>query len=151
MPSMPSLIKHLQKSYPDFKFEAGERFSWQPESRQITYNQTVFDGTLLLHELGHALLGHASYRRDVELLGLERAAWSEAKRLGKQINLPISPTQIDNHLDTYRDWLHARSSCPSCQSSGVQISELQYSCPTCSTVWRVNEARSCGLRRTVVK
>ena len=54
---------------------------------------------------------------------------------------------IQEHLDTYRDWLHARSICPSCTANGYQISSHTYECPACLHTWRVNEARICALRR----
>ena len=149
-PSTPWLIKLLRKDYPDIKFQSAEEFNWQPTSKTIEFSIDQFDESLLLHELGHALLEHTSYQRDIELVNLEAAAWSKAVEIASKYSLEINSDSIDNHLDTYRDWLHARSTCPSCQSSGVQISNSSYKCPACSSLWQVNEARHCQLRRKLI-
>ena len=141
-----SLLPKLKEDYPSFQFTEGEHFLWSPE------NQTVFftpdgDPTLLLHELGHALLKHADYERDVQLLTMERAAWEKAFELGELYGVTVPVDTAEDHLDTYRDWLHARSTCPTCTATGFQSASTQYTCPACSQVWAVNEARLCQLRR----
>jgi hypothetical protein len=105
----------------------------------------------LLHELGHATLGHSDYNKDIELLSLERAAWDQAELLAQQYNLSINENLIEDHLDTYRDWLHSRSLCPQCSFTGLQTGNAQYSCPACHAKWRVNQARTCGLKRYITK
>lgn len=150
-PSTPWLVKLLQKDYPAYSFVSATDFSWQPATSTIEFSATEFNDGLLLHELAHALLQHADYRRDVELVRLETAAWTKARELAAKYSVEIEPERIDNHLDTYRDWLHARSTCPNCQSSGVQISGDSYQCPACSSIWQVNEARHCQLRRKLIK
>lgn len=148
MPSTPLLIHKLQQTYPDLIFEASEQFSWSPTTHTITYNEALDDApSLLLHELSHSLLGHHEYRRDVELIAMETAAWETAKQQAKQYEVTISEDVIQDHLDTYRDWLHARSTCPNCSANGYQIEAFTYQCPACSHTWRVNEARVCALRR----
>jgi len=79
---------------------------------------------------------------------MEREAWSYASRqLGPAYGVAIADNDAETALDTYRDWLHARSTCPSCQAIGVQTSKHHYSCVACHEKWRVNDARICALRR----
>lgn len=149
--STPSLVKLLQTDYPAYQFKPASQFSWQPATATIEFSTDEFANELLLHELGHAVLDHTTYQRDIELLRLETAAWTQAMELAGNYSLQIEPERIDNHLDTYRDWLHARSTCPNCQSTGIQLSKSGYQCPSCSSNWTVNEARHCQLRRSIVK
>lgn len=149
-PSTHWLVKLLQTDYPAYKFMPAAEFSWQPASSTIEFSITEYDEALLLHELAHALLQHTNYQRDVELLRIESAAWTKALELATHYSLRIEQERIDSHLNTYRDWLHARSTCPNCQSSGVQITSDNYQCPACSSTWQVNEARHCQLRRKLI-
>jgi len=105
------------------------------------------DTGLLLHELAHALLNHIDYSRDIELLVMERQAWDKAKELATKYDLEIEDEFIQSNLDTYRDWLHSRSTCPKCNANGLQIKSSLYHCLACNNKWRVNEARTCALRR----
>lgn len=149
MQSMPSLIQKIAKTYPTITFVEGERFAWVPDAQQVTFVVDEPDGdALLLHELGHGLLEHTTYSRDVELIAMERAAWDKALEVAAELKLaPIADDFIEEHLDTYRDWLHARSTCPTCTATGYQTGANTYECPACHTAWRVNEARLCGLKR----
>ena len=151
-PSTSSLVATLEKRYPEVTFKADEVFSWQPETKTLTYNETQPDGTWqLLHELGHALLEHQSYSRDIELIGFERDAWKKAQEIASSLSLSIPTDSIEDHLDTYRDWLHQRSQCISCSQTGIQTANHEYTCPHCKTRWRVNDARTCELRRYEIK
>ncbi len=146
MPSTISLIPQLKKAYPQFIFLPGPDYLWSPT------DHTVYFGPgnahhFLLHELSHGLLGHADYDRDVELIAMERAAWDKASEIAALYGLTIDEDTVETTLDSYRDWLHARSSCPACNATGLQIKKRVYSCPACHHTWRVNEARVCGLRR----
>jgi hypothetical protein len=60
----------------------------------------------------------------------------------------IDEEHIQNCLDTYRDWLHKRSTCPRCDSHGLQTSE-QYKCYNCRAVWRVGNERFCRAYRSL--
>lgn len=151
MPSTTSILSELQRDFPAIRFLRGDSFRWSPND-QIIYYANSTDTTSLLHEVAHAALGHTSYTYDIELLKAERDAWSMTTTvLAKRYRLPINQEQIETMLDTYRDWLHSRSLCPSCDSTGVQSATNQYSCVACSSRWRVNEARSCQLRRYKIK
>jgi len=107
---------------------------------------TVHPG-LLLHELAHALLNHHNYKMDIELVSMERQAWDLAIELSKKYKIIIPDDLMQDHLDTYRDWMHLRSKCINCQATGVQKSNKTYQCPVCSSLWQANEARFCSLRR----
>lgn len=151
MEQITSLSERIQSNFSNLasiSLVQGDVFSWNPQTKTITYVST--DEALessLLHEYGHALLGHTDYSYDIDLLKMERAAWDQALRIAKQIDLTIDSDNIEDHLDTYRDWLHARSLCPRCSSTGLQVATHQYTCPACSHAWTVNDARTCALRR----
>lgn len=133
-------------------FKPGDDFRWDPTSLCIFYNPTAFGAPqLLLHELGHALLGHANYTYDIELLRMERAAWDKAIAICGNYKININEDLLEQHLNTYRDWLHNRSLCPSCNFTGLQTGHLAYYCPACHATWRVNQARTCELRRYLTK
>lgn len=144
---LTSLLKKLSADYPEIHFVEGEHFLWSPEKSTVSY-EVAGDPALLLHELGHALLGHTGYERDIELIAIERDAWSKATELSSKHGITIAEDTAEDHLDTYRDWLHARSTCPACTSTGYQTGLKAYACPACSQTWSVNEARVCQLRRT---
>lgn len=128
--------------------EAGASFSWHHATHTVTYDPQDPDADVfLLHEVGHALLDHHDYSYDVHLLEMERTAWDKANELSKQFAVTIDSDTIEEALDSYRDWLHARSLCPRCGSTGVQDGHHIYTCLACHREWRANEARTCQLRR----
>jgi hypothetical protein len=148
MPSISSLAIKLQADFPAFIFAAGDTFRWSPEEKTILYVESSDDAASLLHELSHALLNHSEYLKDISLIEMERDAWNFAvESLAKKYNVSIEESTVQDSLDTYRDWLHARSTCPTCQATGVQTKKDSYKCLVCGTNWRVNEARLCALRR----
>lgn len=140
-----SLLTNLQQRFPQFRFEASDRCAWQPSTQTIFFRED--DTDQLFHELGHAMLGHDSYTRDLDLIIIERDAWHEAQALAQQFGQRIDSDTREDALDTYRDWLHARSRCPRCDQTGIQTKKLIYSCLICRATWQVNDARVCGLRR----
>ncbi|MGH7218228.1 MAG: hypothetical protein ACREGE_02190 [Candidatus Microsaccharimonas sp.] len=147
-PSLFSLIETLKTTYPQFTFSEAERFSWSPSEHTIFYTPKEPNAVaLLLHELSHGLLGHREYRRDVELVAMETAAWEEAEKQAKLLSTMLDDDVAQDHIDTYREWLHARSTCPECKANGYQTGASAYECPACTHTWRVNEARICALRR----
>ena len=79
------------------------------------------------------------------------AAWDKALQLAPEYDVAITDELIEESLDTYRDWLHSRSLCPHCNATGVQTATRHYQCLACHHAWRVNEARTCALRRYETK
>lgn len=152
MRSISSLIHKLKVDYPDITFFETDDFVWAPDTRTVSYSTEQPNASaLLLHELAHGLLDHQEYTRDIQLLAMETAAWEKAKELADRYNVRLSEDVLQAHLDTYRDWMHARSTCPECTATGYQTKPLYYACPACSHEWRVNEARLCGLKRYKTK
>src|SRR5690606_3649939 len=125
----------------------GDQFHWSPETKMVTYANDSDDASLL-HEVAHAALGHNRYIYDIDLIKMEREAWDYVtSHLAPQYTVAINEDDIESMLNTYRDWLHDRSLCPHCEATGIQQSIHLYTCVACSRQWRVNEARSCALRR----
>ena len=148
MPSIRSILNVLQRDHPHLTFQASETFYWSPSEHTIYYAENSNDVAALLHETAHALLNHQSYERDVQLLGLESEAWEYARvTLAPKYNITLDNDTVEDDLDSYREWMHRRSTCPHCGALGAQTGEHEYLCPTCQHTWRVNEARLCALRR----
>ncbi len=149
---MEKLIARLQAEFPALRFTPGQQFYWSPESGEIFYVHGANGRKAtwsLLHETGHALLKHQSYKADFELLRLEVAAWERARQLAATIGLKIDEDHIQDCLDTYRDWLYKRSICPSCAAKCLQQDDFaQYRCFNCHTVWRVSASRFCRAYRS---
>lgn len=142
--SSAQAIDHLKR----LTFKKGETFGWSHTACAITYAPAAPHSDIyLLHEFGHALYNHKSYSSDVELLHIERKAWDAAQTLGKEYDIQIDEQIIEDAMDSYRDWLHSRSRCPACEATGVQVKPYEYACLACRTTWKVNEARTCALRR----
>lgn len=141
----------LIESFPGLSFVEAEECRWSPSEQTIYYDPyDPYITERLLHEIAHATLAHTDYERDIELIAIERDAWARARTvLAPLFSTSISSDLVENDLDTYRNWLHARSTCPQCSSNGIQTSEREYTCITCRTVWRVNHAIGCGLKRYI--
>jgi hypothetical protein len=153
MQKIISLLKNLENNprLSGVTFSKGDDFRWDHTTKTVYYRSSGPDtASYLLHEAGHATLDHQSYTDDMALIAMERAAWNEAVALSKQYGIPLSDDTIEDALDSYRDWLHARSTCPNCGSIGMQTSYEVYECLACHTKWKVNEARSCALRRYTI-
>lgn len=142
------LLERLQADYPELRFCKGRKFMYRP-SRTIVIPQELWKvGDLtgvnetehkiysaqLLHELGHAMLGHRDYQTDIERLKMECAAWEKAKELGVKYGIEIDQDLIETELDSYRDWLHQRSKCLRCGLTRYQDVEGNYHCPGCEII-----------------
>lgn len=150
-----ALVALLQKHYPAISFLAGNAFAWSPADASIMYdlsnkNNGAFAFSLL-HEVGHALLGHSVFKNDVVLIKLERDAWDKAVEISGSHGIKIPPEHIEQCLDTYRDWLYARSLCPNCHQCGLQTSKTSYRCVFCPHEWKVSESRLCKVTRRSIK
>lgn len=148
---MQQLADRLQLRYPHLQFCAGNRFAWSPEESRITYDVKVRGKPgrwSLLHEASHALLGHHFYANDFDLLQMEVAAWERAKQLAREfLKEEIADDHIQDCLDTYRDWLHSRSVCPSCNTKSLQDDKYHYRCFNCQSRWKVTASRFCRTYR----
>jgi predicted RNA-binding Zn-ribbon protein involved in translation (DUF1610 family) len=137
-------VDQVAKDYPQFKFVPGGQEHWSPRTNTITYNESEKLDELrygLLHELAHALLGHSTYQSDFELLKLESQAWDLAAKIGKKYKVKFDEDHIQDCLDTYRDWLHRRSKCPTCGVHVMQKDATSYLCFNCGTSWKVSSRR----------
>ncbi len=148
---MESKLKQLQAKFPNLQFREGRVFLWSPETREIVYRargRGVSATWSLLHETSHALLGHTTYGTDFELVTLEMQAWEKAKELAAELDVAIDEDHIQDCLDSYRDWIYARSMCPRCGTRSVQQSDLkQYQCYNCHEIWQVTPSRFCRAYR----
>lgn len=146
---MRSLVKQLKADYPEFDFAMATGFWWSASDNTIHLDPTATNSAVFsLHELSHAILGHSGYESDIDLVKLERDAWDYARQtLGPRYDIAIDNDLAEGNLDTYRDWLHSRSTCPDCEATGLQTLHRSYRCLACGHQWRVNEARICALRR----
>ncbi|HEU5122261.1 MAG TPA: hypothetical protein VFT59_05455 [Candidatus Saccharimonadales bacterium] len=150
MHSITSLANKLRGDFPAFSFIQSDEFRWSPLEKTVYFKPDPAEPESLLHELAHALLSHEDFTRDIQLIEMERDAWESAKKqLAPHYNVEITDDHIQDALDTYRSWLHARSTCPACSATGVQSRKYHYRCLVCSTQWKVNDARLCALRRYV--
>ncbi len=144
---MKHLLRRLQTDFPQLSFKAGDQSCWSPQTNQIIYTVESSDdiegGWALLHEVGHALLGHKTYASDFELLRLEVAAWDSAQQVATKYGHHIDDDHIQDCLDTYRDWLHRRCTCPTCGNKSLQENPRQYSCFNCGTKWQVSASLFC--------
>lgn len=152
MPAISSLVKTLKANHPELTFRTGEFAHWSTSTQTVFYNTSEPHADwILLHETSHALLRHTEYVRDIDLLKIERQAWNYAIRtLAPRYNITIEPSFIESQLDTYRDWLHAKSTCPSCQSNGIETRKHTYSCLHCGSIWRTNAGVEVGVRRYIL-
>lgn len=148
MHSTTWLIAKLKANHPDLTFIPGSDFRWSPAEQTVYFVPDSPELPLLIHEVAHAVLGHTDYAKDVALIDMERDAWQYARdNLAPTYDFAVETSTIEDALDTYRDWLHVRSLCPTCGATGIQSKKREYRCLACGQRWRVNEARLCALRR----
>lgn len=152
MPNITSLIHKITSDYP-YAFIQGGDFRWSPDEAVVYFPalETDEDVWSLLHEIAHAELRHHNYTSDIQLIQHEAHAWDHALTVvASRYNITIDQDYIEDHMDTYRLWLHERSTCPTCGQNGIQTKNT-YSCLNCRCVWRTNEARLCALRRVKLR
>lgn len=146
-----SLLDRLTIDFPNIKFVSSERFQWSPEDKTIYFVEDVKNGDWsLLHEGGHMLCGHESYQNDLGLLKMEVEAWKKAIEIAKKYEVSIDQQHIDKCLDTYRDWIYKRSSCPRCAQAGIEKTTGNYQCINCQYLWKVSSERFCRTYRKTV-
>ena len=129
-------LELLRAEFPEVRWVWGRRFSWRPP-RTVQLGPAQPHYVLLaLHELGHCLEGHQEFKTEIGRLQLERAAWERARRVWRELQLEKQGIAWDEdfveaQLDTYRDWLHARSRCPECGTTRFQTRDGAFHCPFC--------------------
>lgn len=124
------LLHKIKLSYPDLVLKKGRKFAFKPPRSIFIGPEEPQDDLLLLHEVGHAILGHSDFTIDVDRLKMESAAWKKARELASDFGVEIDEEMIQNQLDTYRDWLHQKSRCPECGLTRYQDKD-GYHCPQC--------------------
>ena len=82
-----TFLARVKADFPEFRFAPGKRYTFRPP-RTIVIEE---DGNslFLLHELGHALLGHRDFKTEVERLKMEVMAWEKAKELAPKYGVEI--------------------------------------------------------------
>lgn len=134
-----ALLSQLRSLYPDFTFLPDDVFHFSPPctiyyAKASPYLDTQ-NCSLLLHELGHALLSHRDFSHSADLLRLEVAAWQRAKTLHQRFHVPWDEDFVQDRLDSYRNFLYSDTLCPRCQSTGFHLSSGKKSCPSCGHQW----------------
>jgi hypothetical protein len=149
------MLQQIIQHHNQFTFICSDTFMWSPSTTSVHYDseQVAEDIGLwsLLHELGHALLSHNGYQTDLELIKLERAAWQKATELAEQYEIAISEEHIEDCMDTYREWLKARSTCPRCSNVSLQSTTNTYQCFNCQATWQVSRSPLCRVQRRIQK
>jgi len=142
----------FSRQFPDIKFVRSDRFKWDSGVSTIFYSLGSKNGLWsLFHELGHMKLGHREYRSDFSLLKMESQAWHKAREIASEHKIKIDSQHIEKCLDSYRDWLYARSSCRQCLQAGIEITTGLYRCINCSFSWKVSPQRFCRVYRRSLK
>ncbi len=99
--ALPS-ISQIKQDFVDFSFVEDDVFHWSPKENRIYYNPQNIEKASgifqLLHEIGHAQLGHARFTSSIQLLKLEVAAWEKATEIATKYSLTISPNHTIQQL-----------------------------------------------------
>lgn len=137
---MDQIVDKLRRDYPQLKFKPGNAACWMPENSTVFYGLPFTEKEIwsLCHEIGHALSGHQSFNSDIDLLLKELEAWEEAKKIASSYDLVINDVHIEACLDSYRNWIHKRSTCPKCLLKGIQQDTTRYICISCQSEWTVS-------------
>ncbi|QQS17851.1 hypothetical protein IPL68_04260 [Candidatus Saccharibacteria bacterium] len=146
-PRPPQLLLKLRADYPELSFVESGQFAWHAGKKHVSYQKERIEEErgvwAILHELGHALLAHTDYESDIELLQIEVAAWEKAHELAKKYRVRLDQDYVEDCLDSYRDWLHVRATCPTCYGRSLQTDRHTYSCHNCGAIWHVTRSRLC--------
>ncbi len=127
-------LEKIKNDFPDFRFVSGKKFAFRPPRTIVIGPPDSQDKLLLLHELGHATLGHKNFKTDVARLKMEAEAWEKARKIAPKYRVKIDEDLIQDELDTYRDWLHNKSRCKTCGLTCYQTPDGEYHCPRCENL-----------------
>lgn len=144
------IVEKLTEDHPELHFSPGPAFMWSPREKTVFYEsvrlKTPTGLWSMLHEIGHATANHQEFKDDLDLLKIEVEAWSEARRIAEKHDITIDEDHIEDCLDSYRDWLKARSTCPDCRMVCLQQHEGMYQCFNCGCAWSVPHSPLCSTR-----
>ncbi len=129
--AVDGLVNKLSVDYPGLRFLNGQRFAFRPPRTVVIGPDEPSKELLLLHEVGHALLGHREFATDVSRLKMEVGAWEKAREIASQYGVEFDDEVMEQELETYRNWLHQKSRCPRCGLIRYQIPNGEYKCPKC--------------------
>lgn len=124
-------VQELKKIYPNVIFRSGSRFRFHPPKTIYYVSSAENFKLLILHELGHALINKNDYKTDIERLKIEQKAWTKAKEITISLNLDFDESFAEQKLDSYRDWLHKKSTCKKCGLTRFETPDGVYHCPHC--------------------
>lgn len=147
-----TVADQIMTDFNTIKFIPSDKFSWSPEDNVVFFNGSSSNSEWsLLHEVGHVQCRHNNYASDLGLLKMEVEAWQKARQLAKKYAINIDESHIDKCVDSYRDWLYRRSSCPNCTQAGVEKTLGQYICINCKNQWKVTAEKFCRVYRRNLK
>lgn len=127
----PQFLDLIKKDFPSYVFKDGPKFAFRPPKTIYIGPSEEHDSILLLHELGHAILGHVNFNTDPERLKMECAAWEKARALAIKYGVDFDEDLMQDELDTYRNWLDKKSRCKKCGLTRYQTPDGTYHCPRC--------------------
>ena len=122
-------VQQIITDHPQFRFRRGPKFAFHPPKTIILGPPEPKYTLLALH--GHALCKHHHASTHVQRLKIESEAWYAAKRLCLSYGISYDEDFAEDQLDTYRDWLHTKSACPTCRLTRFQTPDGKYQCPRC--------------------
>ena len=125
------LVDQLRSDYPELRFREGKKFLFRPPKTIVLSESDESFDLLLLHEVGHFLCGHVSFRTEPERLKCEREAWERARELCTVYGVEYDETVAEGELDSYRNWLDKKSRCPVCGLTRFQTPDGVFHCPKC--------------------
>ena len=125
------LLDRLAGDFPDLRFVQGRKFTFRPPRTVVFGPSETNEDMLILHEIGHAVLGHRNFKTDVGRLRMEMEAWEKARELAAEYGVEFVEEVMQDELDTYRDWLHQKSRCPRCGLTRFETPDRRYCCPRC--------------------
>ena len=137
-----AFLVEVSHEFPQFSWRLSNRFKFKPEKTIYIDVKTAYPPLYFslqtLHELGHALCKHKDYITDVRRLKMESEAWEKARELisshkkwASQYGIFYDEEFAEGELDSYRDWLHARSKCKKCGLTRYQKKTGEWVCPRC--------------------
>lgn len=124
-----TFLAKIKSDFPSLKFIDGKRFTFRPPRTIVV--EPDGEALLLLHEIGHALIGEYDFKTEVGRLKIEVVAWEKARELADSYKIAIDEDLIEGELDTYRDFLHQKSRCPDCGLTRFQTPDGTFYCPKC--------------------